>query len=63
MKMEKNKSFTQSWIFTILLIVAACFVLGLISGMLGIGFSGAAVGVVIGVIIVFRKFRTVKSQG
>jgi membrane associated rhomboid family serine protease len=59
--MENKRSFTQSWIFTILLILAVCFVLGIISELLGIGFSGAAIGVVIGVVIVFRKSRPVQS--
>lgn len=55
--MENKKSFTQSWPFTILLILVLCFVCGLISELLGIGFSGAGIGALIGAVIVLTRFK------
>lgn len=52
-----KKPFTQSWIFTIILIFVLAAFFGFIGGLLNIGFSGGAIGALIGAIIVFTRFR------
>jgi membrane associated rhomboid family serine protease len=53
--MENKTPFTRSWPFTILLILLLTFICGIISGIFGIGFSGAAIGALIGAVIVFTR--------
>jgi membrane associated rhomboid family serine protease len=55
--MENKTPFTRSWPFTILLILLLTFVCGIISGILGIGFSGAVIGTLIGAVIAFTRFK------
>lgn len=52
-----KKPFTQTWAFTIILIFVLAALFGFVGGLLNIGFSGAAVGAMIGAVIVFTRFR------
>jgi membrane associated rhomboid family serine protease len=54
---ENKKPFTQTWVFTIILIFVLAALCGFIGDLLGIRMGGAAVGAMIGAVIVFTRFR------